>query len=204
MQASDPSASMQGRTSQNAVAGPFQAEAGIPAGSGSGPAAVCVCEQGAKGGDGAEGEGDAQGGVGVTLLQRERNEEVEANEWMRRHAELEKQRLAVQAERQARAERAAVERARAEMQRQAHEMEERDAMRTVVQQELRRIVLPGMSLRQALAVLGFQPRAGATGEKAAFRQARVFHHPDSSRRRGDSMQQQCMSEEIFKLLGTLT
>ena len=82
-------------------------------------------------------------------------------------------------------------------------MEQRCAMRSALQGELDRIVLPGMSLRQALSALGFHPGPGADGEKAALKQARVFHHPDSSRRRGGDLRQQIMSEEIFKILGSL-
>ena len=129
--------------------------------------------------------------------------EVEQMEWARRQAELEKQRRAAQAERRAQAERNAVVRARAQRQKEQSEMEQKTALRSELQAELGRLVLPGMSLRQALVALGFHPASGAAGEKAALKQARVFHHPDSSRRRGCTLRQQIMSEEIFKILGSL-
>ena len=139
----------------------------------------------------------------AALMERQRNVEVEEMEWARRQAELEKQRRAVQAERRARAEQNAVVRARAQREKEQADMEQRSAMRSDLQGELSRVVLPGMSLRQALIALGFHPGPGSDGEKAALKQARVFHHPDSSRRRGDTLRQQIMSEEIFKLLGSL-
>ncbi|NJR43558.1 MAG: hypothetical protein HC767_13810 [Akkermansiaceae bacterium] len=129
--------------------------------------------------------------------------EVEEMEWARRQAELEKQRRAVQAERQARAEQNAVVRAREQRQKEQSDMEQRSALRNDLQAELSRVVLSGMSLRQALSALGFHPGPGPHGERVALKQARVFHHPDSSRRRGDTLRQQIMSEEIFKLLGSL-
>lgn len=139
----------------------------------------------------------------AVLMERPRNVEVEQMEWARRQAELEKQRRAAQAERRAQAERNAVVRARAQRQKEQSEMQQKTALCSELQAELGRLVLPGMSLRQALVALGFHPTSGAAGEKAALKQARVFHHPDSSRRRGCTLRQQIMSEEIFKILGSL-
>lgn len=146
---------------------------------------------------------DSVQGSSAAPMERQRNIEVEEMEWARRQSELEKQRRAVQAERRVRAEQNAVVRARAQRQKEQSDMEQRAAVRGDLQGELGRVVLPGMSLRQALFALGFHPGPGADGERAGLKQARVFHHPDSSRRRGDTLRQQIMSEEIFKILGSL-
>lgn len=143
---------------------------------------------------------EAISNVGIA---RQHDPEVEAAEWARRHAEVQRQRQEKKAERLAAAERAAVKRAREQRERETAEMELRNRLRADKQRHLRRIVLKEFNLRQALNALNIPASAGPAGERAALRRARIYYHPDQSRKRGDSLADQIMSEEVFKLLGSL-
>lgn len=127
---------------------------------------------------------------------------VEAAEWALRQAVVQKQRQEKQAERRAAAERAAVRRAREQREREAAALQQRNQLRADKQRHLSRVVLKGMNMRQALMALGFPVGAGSAAEHAAWKKARIHHHPDQSLKRRDSLEDQIMSEEIFKLLGS--
>jgi hypothetical protein len=129
---------------------------------------------------------------------------IEEQEWERRRAVIEQQRAEAQAEREAKRRAQHVACATAARDAAAVTAMRQQRTREEVRHWLAGLLPKHMTARTALAALSFTVAAGEAGLRSSMRRARAFYHPDSACRRGLSESELIKSEEIFKVLGSLS